>query len=538
MKLRLFLSVVVVAAAASFLFPVFAQHEQHQAGSPEKLGKVDFRTSCAPEVQEQFNRAVGLLHSFWYEMAAAEFASVAQKDPSCGMAFWGIAMTHYHPLWEPPSLSALQQGLAAVEQAKKAGAKTQRERDYIAAIENFYKDFERQSTATRAAAYEQAMERLHASYPDDREATVFYALALLGTAAASPPDKSYARQKKAGSLAEELFRLQPDHPGLAHYIIHSYDYPALADRAAEAARQYARIAPDSPHALHMPTHIFTRLGMWQESISSNLAAAAAARKHGVTGEELHALDYAVYGYLQRGEDQKAREIAENLPKLSGPSASQFAGLYAAASIPARYALERRRWAEAAALPEPDSTYPGGRVAWTQANVHFARGLGAARNGNVEGAAKAVERLSSLQEELRSANDSYWTGQIEIQKEMIGAWVALAEKNPQEALRRMKLAADREDATDKHPVTPGVVIPARELLGDMLLELGQPEKAVAEFEAVLRGAPNRFNALYGAAKAADLAGDRAKARTFFEKLIQIAPQGERAELREARAYRVG
>jgi hypothetical protein len=519
--------------ACAFLPPVLAQHEQHAVSGPEKLGKVDFRVSCAPNVQEQFDMAVSLLHSFWYDRAATEFSSIAKKDPTCGMAHWGVAMTLYHPLWAPPSPAELQQGWEAVEQAKQAGAKTDRERQYIAAIETFYKDHAGRPHPDRAANYEQAMERLHMANPADREATVFYALALLGSASATPGDKTYAKQKKAGSLAEELFQIQPEHPGLAHYIIHSYDYPSLADRAANASRRYAAIAPDSPHALHMPSHIFTRLGLWEDSVSSNLASAASAGKNGLTNDQLHALDYVVYAYLQMGRDEDASKIAEGLPKMSGNLATQFAGLYAASAIPARSALERRDWKAAAAL-EPPYNAPEDRLLWTQANSHFAKAVGAARLGILPWVNKAVEELYSIRQALL-VKDKYWAEQVKIQEEISIAWLTFASDSRDEALELMRAAADHEDATDKHPVTPGVVIPARELLGDMLLELKRAAEALPEYESVLRSAPNRFNALYGAARAAELSGDAAKARTYYTKLTAVAEKGSRAELEQARTY---
>src|SRR5713101_2070411 len=326
-----------------------AQHEQHEhsAVEPEKLGKVNFSISSDAAVQQQFNRAVAMLHSFWYEKAEQEFAALAKKDPACAMAYWGIAMTLYHPIWEAPGTAALKEGSEAVAKAKSAAPKTQRERDYIAALETFYKDSDKLDHRTRALAYEKAMEQLQARYPDDREAAIFYALALQGSA--SPADKTYANQKKAGAILEKILGEQPDHPGVAHYIIHAYDYPPLAARALDAARSYAKIAPDSPHALHMPSHIFTRLGLWQESIESNLASAAAARKDSAAGDELHARDYLVYAYLQRGQDLDAKKVLDAVPQFQPNDPSFFAGLFSIATMPARYAVERHRWADAAAL---------------------------------------------------------------------------------------------------------------------------------------------------------------------------------------------
>jgi hypothetical protein len=421
-----------------------------------------------------------------------------------------------------------------MERAKLVGAKTQRERDYIGALETFYKDNDKIDHRTRALSYEKAMEQLQARYADDREATIFYALALRATA--SPTDKTYANQKKAGAILEKIFAEQPEHPGVAHYIIHCYDYPRLAQESLDAARRYAKIAPDSPHALHMPSHIFTRLGLWQESIESNLASAAAARKDNAPGDELHARDYLVYAYLQSGQDGEANKELGALPKLRENDPGYFAALYAVGSMPARYAVERHRWAEAAALTVPPNTFPGGRYSWAEANIHFARALGAAHTGDSELVRKELQELTSLRDTLAQGNDKYWTGQVEVQRETAAAWLALAEGKQEEALRQMRAAADHEDATDKHPVTPGVILPARELLGEMLLEVKQPGQAVVEFETALRTAPNRFNALSGAARAAKLSGDGEKAKSYYARLLAMCnhADGDRPEIQDARS----
>lgn len=511
-----------------------AQHE-HVGGEPEKLGKVYFSVSCQPVVQPQFNRAVALLHSFGYQKAAAAFAAIAKSDPACGMASWGVAMTHYRALWEAPTPIDLKQGLAAVEMAKSAGAKTQRERDYIAAIEIFYKDFDKLDHTTRALAYEKAMEQLRGRYPKDREAVIFYALAVLANA--PPGDKAYTNQKKAGAILAPIFAEQPDHPGLAHYIIHCDDYPPLAGQGLDAARRYAKIAPDSPHALHMPSHTFTRLGLWRESIESNLAAEAAARKEGGGGDELHARDYLVYAYLQQGQDTEAKKVLDAVPRVEPNDPGYFAGLYAIATMPARYAVERHRWTEAAALTLPPDTFPGGRYAWTESNVYFARGLGAARIGDVGAARSSLRQLASLRDALMLAEDKYWAEQMDIQRGIVAAWIAHAESKKDEALQQMRATADHEDATDKHPVTPGAIVPARELLGEMLLESKQPVPALEAFEASLRTAPGRLNALSGAARAAQLAGDREKAKSYYTRLLANCDRadGDRPEVRDAKAF---
>ena len=534
MKRLIFISMVVLAGVcAAFVAPAVAQHE-HPAGDPGRLGKVNFPVSCDPSVRPEFSSAVAMLHSFWYEKASETFAAVAEKDPTCGMAYWGVAMTYYHPIWQAPGPADLKAGVASLEKAKSAGAKTQRERDYIAALDTFYRDANTLDHPTRALAYEKAMDELQARYPDDHEAAIFYALALLATA--PPTDRTYVNQKKAGAILEPLFVEQPEHPGIAHYIIHAYDYPPLAQRALDAARRYAKIAPDSPHALHMPSHIFTRLGLWQESIHSNLASAAAAQKNNAPGNELHAKDYLIYAYLQGGQDREAKKALE-APPPGRPDDPQYMNwLYAMGTSPARYAVERHHWDEAAALTVPQNTFPGGRWAWTEANLHFARALGASHIGNIETARKEVHELASLRDTLIQNNDKYWTDQVDIQRESAAAWTAMAEGKHDEAIKQMRSAAEHEDRSDKHNVTPGVILPARELLGEMLLELKEPAQALVEFEATLRTAPNRFNALSGAARAAKLSGDNEKAKTYYAKLLAICEHadGERQELRDAQS----
>jgi Tfp pilus assembly protein PilF len=527
------ISMVLIAVCATFVAPAVAQHE-HPAGDPEKLGKVNFPVSCDPAVRPQFSSAVAMLHSFWYEKASDTFAAVAQKNPACGMAYWGIAMTYYHPIWEAPGPADLKAGAGAVEKAQSVGAKSQRDRDYITAIATFYKDSDKLDHRTRALAYEKAMEQLQARYPDDREAAIFYALALLATA--PPTDKTYVNQRKAGAILEPIFVEQPEHPGVAHYIIHAYDYPPLADRALQAARRYAKIAPDSPHALHMPSHIFTRLGLWDESIDSNLASAASAERNDTPGNELHAKDYLIYAYLQEGRDAEAKNALKAVLHGRSDDSQYMAWLYATATAPARYAVERHRWSEAAALPVPPNTFPRERYSWTEADLHFARALGASHVGDTEAARKDLQQLAMIRDVLIEENNKYWADQVDIQREIAAAWITLAEGKREDALQQMRSAADHEDKTDKHNVTPGVILPARELLGEMLLELKQPAEAMVEFEATLRTAPNRFNALSGAAHAAKLSGDGEKAKVYYAKLLAICghADGDRPELQDARS----
>lgn len=536
---------LLIASLAGLLCSSVANAQEmppHMHDPSEQLGQVNFTVSCSAATQKQFNRATALLHSFWYDAAEKAFSSIASDEPTCVMAYWGVAMTLYHPVWSPSTAAELRNGWAAVEKAKSIGAKTNRERDYIGAIEAFYKDSDKLDHRTRALAYEKAMERVYLSYPKDREAAIFYALALLGTALNT--DKTYANQKKAAEILNKVLPEEPNHPGVIHYLIHSFDYPQLARLALPAARSYAKIAPSSPHALHMPSHIFTRLGLWQESIQSNLASAAAAQNYAAmthpgaaSFDQLHALDYLVYAYLQGAEDQKAKRILDQANALNRVDSDVVAAAYAFAAIPARYALERRRWSEAARLQVHPAAFPWDQFRYAEAITYFARALGAARSGDPAAARKDVEKLSSIQSALAEAKDPYWATQVEIQRRSAAAWLAHAEGKDGDGLKLMRTAAGLEDSTEKHPVTPGPIIPARELLGDMLIELNQPEQALIEFEASLRNSPNRFNGLYGAARAAELSGDRQQARTYYAKLVAVCDHADdiRAELRKASEF---
>ena len=451
-------------------------------------------------------------------------------------------MSIYYPLWVPPSQPTLQKGMNAIEKAKAIGAKTDREGAYIGAIEAFYKDSDKLDHRTRTVAYEKALERLHLQYPNDSEAAIFYALALNATAA--PTDKTYANQRKAGEILEKVFSEQPDHPGVAHYIIHSYDNPALASRGITAAQRYTKIAPSVPHVQHMPSHIFTRIGLWQESIQSNLGAVAASKAYAAKAhpeaayyEHLHALDYLAYAYLQGAQDREAKNVLDELRAIKKVQPEAFQAAYAFAAIPARYALERRRWSEAAVLTVTPTTFPWSRFPWSEAVTHFARAMGSARSGNAANARKDIEKLESLQDALVKAKDSYWAKQVDIQRRVATAWYLRAQNNNEEALKLMQSAAELEDSTDKHPVTPAPIQPARELLGEMLLELGDPAQALKEFEASHRIEPNRFRGLYGAAKAAQASGDHEKTRHYYAKLVSLCERTDtdRPEIKEAKAY---
>jgi hypothetical protein len=386
------------------------------------------------------------------------------------------------------------------------------------------------------------MEQLSAKYPKDKEAAIFYAVALLGDA--PPTDKTYARQKKAAAILTRILPEAPEHPGVAHYLIHSFDYPALAELALPAARSYAKIAPSSPHALHMPSHIFTRLALWDESIASNLASSAAARARmarlhpgSSSYEDLHAQDYLAYAYLQGAQDEKAKAVVDTVAAMQKFDQEQFAGAYSLAAVPARYALERRQWSDAAALTVRPETFPWATFPYAEAITWFARGIGAARSGDVAGARADVEKLTAIQKAVAEAKNVYWAGQVEIQRVAAAAWLARAEKKDDEALSLMRAAADLEDKTEKHPVTPGSIVPARELLGELLLDMSRPADALREYEASLKVAPGRFNGVSGAARAAELSGDRAKARAFYASLVELgkASQPPRAELKAARAF---
>ncbi len=519
---------------------VAAQEEHAHDHGPVQLhrvGKVEFPVSCRESVEPRLNAAVAMLHSFWYPAAEQAFTDVAREDPGCAMAYWGVAMSRYHPLWARPGSKDLEAGWAAVQKARAIGGRKNLERGWISAIEVFYKDYATVDHVTRVKAYEKAMAALHQRYPQEREVAIFYALALQGTASALPPDPNMVKQKQSAAILEPIFAKYPDHPGLAHYIIHACDSPPLARRALEAARRYAKIAPASSHALHMPSHIFTRLGMWEDSIASNLASAAAARKAGDVGEELHAKDYLMYAYLQTAQDAKAKQLLADLTQPGETSYSYFQGIHAVAAMPARFAIERRQWPEAASLTLPAQGLPGGRYSWAEANFHFARGLGKARSGKPGEAKPALGKLENCREELLKQKEVNWANQVEIQRRSVAAWIAFAENQPQEGLKMMRAAADLEDATDKHPVTPGAIVPARELLGEMLMEMSRPAEATKEFEAVLARSPNRFRALYGAARSAELAGELRQARDFYAKLVELAKSGDgdRSEIRQARNF---
>jgi tetratricopeptide (TPR) repeat protein len=523
----------------------WAQHEEHGASGakPEQLGEVSFPVSCNARAQSEFNRAMALFHSFWFNPAIESFQKVLQLDPECGMADWGIAfMSMGNPFAWPANPKAMQAAATAIAEAERVGAKTQRERDYIAALGTFFKDWDTADHRQRAIALKEAMEALAARYPDDDEAQILCALVLDATAL--PSDKTYANQLKAAGMLQPMFKKYPHHPGVAHYLIHTYDYTDLAEKGLPAARAYAAIAPSVPHALHMPSHIFARAGLWREMIESNRASYQAA-KNELSGstmdvgtyDALHAIDYLVFGELQLVQDKAAKQVVDEAAAIRKVNVENFVAAYALAAIPARFTLERGDWKGAAALKLSPEDLAWNKFPQAEAVLVYARGLGAARAGDVAAARADLERLRTLKDAMIAAKIGYWPSQADFQIKALSAWVALAEKRNGEALEQMRAAAEAEEASDKHPVTPGNVVPSRQLLGEMLLEVGQPQQALREFERSLNRDPNRFRGIYGAARAAEASGNHSLARDYYSKLLALAPDGDtgRPELVEARTF---
>ena len=533
---------MIIAASVAItlvVLPPVSGQQAHQHDVSEKLGTVRFANSCAAAVQPTFARAMALLHSFEFGPAMESFDATTAADPGCAIAYWGIAVSRwgnpFAPGAKPPK--EVELGRAAADKAKTTGAKTERERDFIAAVDELYRDAGTRDQRTRLLAYRDAMAQVAKRYSDDPEASAFYALAL--AASNDPTDRTYDSLLKAGAILEALVPAQPDHPGFVHYIIHAYDVPPLASKALDAAHKYAKVAPSAPHALHMPSHTFTRMGYWQDSIESNIASAETARREKSTGEELHAMDYQTYAYLQTAQDSAARRLVDALPETTarfdpdriGGAAPAIAGYYAIAAIPARYALERRSWTDAARLElRPSPFVPAEATTW------FARALGAANSGDLAGARTAVAALQERQARLAKAGEVYWAEQAEIQRLGATAWLAFKEGRTDDALTAMREAADREDRTEKAAVTPGPIAPARELLGEMLLQLKRPKEALTAFEITLKKEPNRFHALAGAAEAAQAAGDTATMRKYYQQLLQLTVKADgpgRPELVAAR-----
>jgi tetratricopeptide (TPR) repeat protein len=501
----------------------------------DRLGTVDFPISCTAEAQAAFNRAVAMLHNFWFPQAGNAFAEVVKTDPTCAMAYWGVAISaRANPLVGAPAALVMKRGWEFVEKAKAAGAKTQRERDYIAALELYYKNPDDPIHQPRVLAFEKAMEALSQRYPDDVEAALLYALALNESIISLPADKTYSRHMKAARIAENVLAKHPDHPGALHYLIHSYDFPALADRGVKAAKIYGSVAPGAPHALHMPSHIYSMLGMWEESIESNINAVEAAKGY------VHAIDFMVYAHLQLGQDGEAKRLldtAAGLQKSAGgldqrsPTGALLSVHTAYAAIPARYAIERGAWKEASALPLLPTSPPADAI------THFTRAIGFARLRNTASARKEIESLRALCEELMRVKDVYWAQQVDTQRVAALAWLALAEGRSADAVNQMHLAADMEDASEKHVAMENRLWPMRELLGDLLLELGEPGAALEQFEASLADSRNRLRGYYGAAKAAAAAGNHGKAAEYYRKVLALTKHADpgRIEAQQAKAY---
>jgi tetratricopeptide (TPR) repeat protein len=476
-----------------------AEDEHHSHPVPEKLGSVSFATSCASTVKPAFQRAVALLHSFAYSASEAAFQDVAANDPGCAIAYWGMAMSHYHPLWEPPSGDELRAATTQISKAVAMRARSLRERQFIDALAIYYHDPEHAAPAIRAQRYADAMAEVARDNAADAEAQIFYALALIATA--PPTDKTHASQKRATAILEPLYRTQPRHPGLAHYLIHATDSAELAPQGLAAARAYSKIAPSVPHALHMPSHIFTRLGLWDDSIASNRAARAAAQEQGDLGEELHAMDYLTYAYLQRGRYAEAEQLLAEVRSMTNIRASEFKEGYAATAMPVRFAVERRAWDSATLLEARPESRP--HVA---ALVYWARALGRTRGEHAGSADADIGKLEDCRRELQAAGNNYWATQVDVLLKEAQAWRSAANGESEAAIQGLRAAADEEDAIEKLPVTPGPIVPAREQLGELLLDLKRPEEALKEFQSALSSAPRRRGALVGAISAAERLGN--------------------------------
>jgi tetratricopeptide (TPR) repeat protein len=527
------LTLCTVLAAA----PAFAQHEHPGGMAPKDIGTVDFATSCNPTTKTKFNEAVALLHSFWFAESRAVFESVLKDDPACAIAYWGIALTHWgNPFAGLRQPQTIATGKTAIDKGLSTGTPTAREKGYLDAVAILFSSADVTTQRQRVLDYERATLRLSQANKDDVEARIFWALSV--AQAASPTDKTYARQLQAAEILEPMYAKLPNHPGLAHYIIHAYDVPVLAPKALKAANAYAGIAPAVPHALHMPSHTFTRVGYWQQSVDSNIKSSEIAEKTNGIGEAMHARDYMTYAYLQMGMDAQAKANLEHAMRLGtmtgGAQGAAGAGpnTFAMAAIPARFAMERQQWADAMALtPTPAPSAP-----YTEAITHFARAIGAARAGKPDAAAADIARLAAIRDRETEMKDEYWAQQVDIQRRGAEAWVMFAKGDKAGAIAAMKETAVLEDATDKSAVTPGPLAPARELLGYMLLENNQPKDALAEFEAVMKKEPNRFLAIYGAGKAAEASKQTAKAKGYFKQLADMGKDAgtERPELQYARA----
>jgi Tfp pilus assembly protein PilF len=520
----------LAAAFAAALATGIAQSAAAQDAAEQRLGAVHFETSCNETAQRRFDRGMRYQHSFWYRASKDIFEDVLKADPDCAIAYWGIATSLLlNPFGVPPAAN-LAEGLAAIQKGRAIGAKTPREREFIDALGAFYTDYDKIDHRTRVQAYLKAMAAVAQHYPQDDEAQIYYALAL--DVAASPADKTYSNQLKAAAILEDIFKRQPQHPGVAHYLIHSYDYPPIAEKGLDAATRYSKIAPTAPHAQHMPSHIFTRVGYWKESIAANAGSVRAAKADKEYGDQLHGQDYMVYAYLQLAQDKNARAVIDEMAAGTAVNPDLPGASFALAASPARYAMERGDWSGAAALEVRPSKFPH-----VMAITHFARAVGAARSGKPDAATADIAKLAELRDKLREAKDAYWAEQVDIQWQTANAWLLYAQGKYDEALAAMAAAAAAEDKTEKAPVTPGPIVPARELFGAMLLGRGQPKDALAAFEATLKKEPHRLGATLGAAKAAEQLGDAAKAREYYAAVVALGETAEpvRPEIAAARAF---
>jgi len=523
------MKLLATLVASFFSLAAFA-HDDDGGKAGQKLGKVSFANSCSPQLQAKVQRGVAMLHSFWWPEGERTFQEIAAEDPSCAaIAAWGFAsILMYNPFVGVVPSTEVPRAQGAIAKARQLGAKTEREKDYLEAVGAYWDDFANRTERQRAVARSKAYQALAAKYPKDDEAQIFNALYLIAIQERS--DQSYSDSLKAAAILEPQFRKHPNHPGIAHYLIHAYDAPPIAEKGLPSAKRYAAIAPDAPHALHMPAHIFTRVGAWQDSVATNRRSADVALKTKEGDDALHALDYVVYAYLQLGRDTQARQTATEAAAISG-STPRFIAPYALAAMPARVAIERGAWREAAQLQPTQSKFP-----FTEALTYQARALGWARIGDVPAAKADVEQITQRRDALRAAKNDYWATEVEVMRLSAAAWVALAESQGDEALGLMRQAADMEDKNDKHTVTPGRLLPARELLGDMLMELKRPGEALKEYEQSQKREPERFRGTYGAALAAEMSGDAKAARRHYAHLVQLAGKGEpRAELQLARTY---
>ena len=525
---------IAVFAALLVFAPLAVTQEGHQhALTEEEVGSVHFSTSCRADLAVSFNRAVARLHSFQYEQARQAFTEIFEKDPQCAMAHWGVAMSHYHGMWENGDTAA---GRVALKKAQKIAASnaktTAREAAYIDALAEIYHEDGKDAFA-HGQAFEQKMAALQVAYPQDDEAAIFHALSLAITAPKT--DTTFANQRKCGEILEPIFAKQPHHPGIAHYIIHCYDNPMLAEKGLNAARLYAKIAPASAHANHMPSHLFTRVGSWDESIRSNMrsaelaAADEAGSKNGEARDQrLHAMDYLEYADLQSGRVSKAKAVLDEMNSLPPVAGLTHTGDYALAAIPARYNIELGHWEQASELRVHEES-----VLWAQAITWAAVGVGSARAKHLERASQAEQKLAGLRDAIAKQNDSYWSNQVEVQRREVAAWMAAQSGKPADAMQLARTAAELEESMDKNAVTPGAVTPAREMLAELLLMEHHAKESLTEYQSVLKIAPNRFNALYGAARAAESAGDASDASSYFRKLTEVAVGDERPELKAAR-----